>query len=83
MSYSKHSPAMLLTLLCVPLLLIACVSTPSAEPPLIVQCPKPTPLPAAISRIGLQPSTEVLRKASAWSLNSTELLNAAMPKSEP
>lgn len=83
MSYFKTWNAVPLLLLGVLLTLTGCASTPSAEPPLIVQCPNPGALTAALSRIGLQPSTEVLQKASAWSLNSKELLNAAMPKSQP
>lgn len=57
--------------------------TESAEVPLIVQCPKPEPLPAALSRIGLQPSTASLQRASAWSLTSEALLSEEMPKSKP
>lgn len=72
------------TLLSLALLALSgCATTQSAEPPLIVQCPKPGPLPAALSRIGLQPSTASLQRASQWSLSSEALLNEEMPKSKP
>jgi len=60
--------------------LTGCSSAPTAEPPLIARKPKPTPLPAAISRIKPQPSTASLQKASEWSQNSEALLNSETPK---
>lgn len=83
MNCLKNFPASATLLSLALLVLSGCASTPPVEVPLIVQCPKPGPLPAAISRIGLQPSTGVLQKASAWSLNSEALLSEEMPKSKP
>ena len=60
--------------------LTACSSAPKAEPPLIVRKPVPTPLPAAISQIKPQPSTDSLQKASAWSQSSEATLSSGMPK---
>ncbi len=60
--------------------LSACTATPTAEPPLIVRKPRPTPLPAAILQIKRQPSTDSLHKASAWSQNSEAILGDVMQK---
>ena len=62
------------------LLLSACAQTPSAEPPLIARKPKPTPLPAAILRIDLNPSTASLSRGLQWSENSERILSEGMPK---
>lgn len=83
MNCSKPCKSRLLPLLTAPLLLIGCASTPPAAPPLIVQCPTPTPLPAAISRITPQPSTASLQRASQWSESSRALLDSVTQKSQP
>ncbi len=79
----KNFPASATLLSLALLALSGCASMSPAEPPLTVPCPKPGPLPAALSRIGLQPSTASLQRASAWSLSSEALLSEEMPKSKP
>ena len=72
-------PSRLRSLCAMPLLaltlpwLIGCAATPSAEPPLIARWPKPGPLPAAIQRIDLQPSTSTLSEGQKW-LQDSELI---------
>lgn len=83
MNCLKNFPASATLLSLALLALSGCASTQSAEVPLIVQCPKLGPLPAAISRIGLQPSTASLQRASQWSLSSEALLSDETPKSKP
>lgn len=60
--------------------LSACTSVPSAEPPLTVPWPKPTPLPAAISLIDTQPSTRTLSEGLKWLQDSEAILSGAMPR---
>lgn len=57
------------------LMLAGCVTAPKSEPPVIARKAKATPLPAAISRIDVKPSTEVLQKAEKWSQTSGALLD--------
>lgn len=70
------TPVYVLTLLA----LSGCASTPSAVPPPTVLCPRPAPLPQAVLRIDLRPSTDSLSKASAWSADSEAILNGATPR---
>ncbi len=74
MNCLKNFPASATLLSLALLALSGCASTKSAEVPLIVQCPSPGPLPAAILRIDTKPSTGILLKASNWSINSERLL---------
>ena len=79
-----HSPhpsrcAMLGTALTL-LLLSGCAQTPSAEPPLIVRKPKPTPLPAAILQIDTRPSMRTLSEGRAWLQDSERILSGETPK---
>ena len=62
------------------LALSGCASTPSAVPPPTVLCPRPAPLPQAVLRIDLQPSTSSLSRASAWLERSEAILNDETPK---
>lgn len=62
------------------LLLTACASAPSAEPPLIVRKPKPAPLPAAILQIDTRPSMRTLSEGRAWLQDSEAILNGETPK---
>lgn len=64
------------------LLLSACASQPSAEPPVIARKPKPTAMPQSVKRIDAQPSKQVLQKGCEWSQNTAALLNSETPKSD-
>ena len=70
-----------LTLLALTLLaLTGCAQTPSAEPPLIARKPQPAPLPAAVLRIDLKPSTATLSKGQEWLQSTDKLLSGAIRK---
>ena len=69
-------PLLALTLLA----LTGCAQTPSAGPPLIARKPQPAPLPAAVLRIDLKPSTATLSKGQAWLQNTGKLLAEGMPR---
>ncbi|AXF52923.1 MAG: hypothetical protein [Caudoviricetes sp.] len=60
--------------------LSACTATPTAEPPLIVRKPTPTPLPASISQISPKPSTAELQMASEWLQSSKAVLESVTQK---
>lgn len=60
--------------------LTGCASAPSSAPLHTLQCPKPTPLPAAVLQIDLQPSTASLSPALEWSQRSEEILDGVTPK---
>ena len=64
------TPLLALTLLA----LSGCSQMPNAEPPLIARKPQPAPLPAAVLRIDLKPSTATLSKGQAWLQNTDKLL---------
>ena len=68
------TPLLALTLLA----LSGCAQMPTAEPPLIVRKPKPAPLPAAVLRIDLKPSTASLSRGLQWSENSERILSDAI-----
>lgn len=70
------TPLLALTLL----LLSACASVPSAEPPLIARKPKPAPLPAAVLQIDLKPSTATLSRGQQWLQSTEQLLPGETPK---
>ena len=74
---SRYAMPLLVLIL---LALSACASAPSAEPPLIARKPKPTPLPAAIQRINLSPSTASLSKGLEWSQRSEAILDGETPR---
>ena len=62
------------------LALTGCAQTPSAEPPRIARKPQPAPLPAAVLRIDLKPSTATLSKGQAWLQNTDKLLSGVIRK---
>ena len=62
------------------LALSGCASAPSAEPPLIARLPRLAPLPQAILRIDLTPSTISLQKGLEWLQTSEKTLDGATPK---
>lgn len=73
----------LCAMLCTALILIAlsgCAAAPNAEPQPTARWPRPAPLPAAVSRIDLQPSTASLSRALRWSETSEQLLRGETPK---
>ena len=67
--YALLWPALIL------LALTGCAQTPSAEPPLIARKPQPAPLPAAVLRIDLKPSTATLSRGQAWLQSTDKLLS--------
>ena len=70
-------------MLCTELILTAltgCAAAPSAEPPHIARWPKPAPLPAAVLRIDLQPSTATLSRGQRWLQNTEQLLGGETPR---
>ena len=69
-------PLLVLTLL----LLTGCAQTPKDEAPLTVRKPNPVPLPAAVLRIDLKPSTATLSEGRAWLQDSERILGGEMPK---
>lgn len=77
MRTNRHSLRVTLMLALIALLLNACASPPSAEPPQLVQCPRPAPLPAAILQIDSQPSTRTLSAGQAWLQDSELILDGA------
>ena len=78
---SPHSSRCVMPLLALTLLLLTgCAQTPSAEPPLIARSPRLAPLPQAVLRIDLKPSTRTLSEGRAWLQDSGPTLNGAMPK---
>lgn len=60
--------------------LSGCSSAPSSALPPTLQCPKPTPRPAAVLQIDLRPSTASLSPALEWSQRSEEILGGGTPK---
>lgn len=76
----KANPRAMLWLALISTALSGCASAPSSAPQHTLQCPKPTPLPAAVQQIDLQPSTRTLSEGSAWSQDSELLLTGATPK---
>ena len=76
----SHNPCVMLCTALTLLALSGCASTGPAEPQPTARCPKPAPLPAAVSRIDLQPSTPSLSKALQWSETSEQLLRGETPK---
>lgn len=63
------------------LLLTACASQPSAEPPLIVRKPQPTALPQSVRKIELRSSKPTLQRGCVWSQNTERLLSDGTQKS--
>ena len=64
-------PLLALTLL----LLTGCAQPPKDELPLIARSPRLAPLPQAVLRIDLKPSTDILSKGQAWLQSTDKLLS--------
>lgn len=83
MIWTKPNKIMRMLLLLYVLSMVSSCGLVRHEPRYTNVKPQLEPLPANVLQAMQPDSTDLLQRASAWSKNSSELLNSANPKTEP